>query len=139
MSNLFKGLGGCQTVDFLRIEAAEAHSQDFFDVAEGAPQEVVGLRRMEDIDGLFGIPLWAWPWRRRVRPAQYGDQLIRAVEVIMSDIVKKSDFFEQLAVFVAGPDEAQGFLSPEREADLIGYVVVRLGDVGDEGVCRLDP
>jgi hypothetical protein len=55
------------------------------------------------------------------------------------DVVKQPDFFEQLAILVGGPDKAQGFLSPERKSDLIGDVMIRLGDVGDQSVCRLDP
>src|SRR5207253_2355326 len=41
LSNLLEGLGSGQAVDFLRIETAEAHPQDFFDVADGAPEEIV--------------------------------------------------------------------------------------------------
>jgi len=57
----------------------------------------------------------------------------------VSDIVKEPDFLEQLAILVAGPDEAQGSLSPEREADLVGDVVVRLGDIGARDLVDICP
>jgi hypothetical protein len=49
----------------------------------------------------------------------------------MPDVMEKADLFEELAILVRRPDEAQGFLRSERKADLVGDVMVRLGDVGD--------
>ena len=57
----------------------------------------------------------------------------------MSDVVKEADFFEDLSIFVHGPDEPQRLLRTEREADFIRDVMVRLGDVGDEGLRHVDP
>lgn len=94
LSDLFESLGCGQTVDFLRIEIAKPHPQDFFDVAEGAPEEIVGLRGVEDVDRCFGIPLWARPWWICVWPAQYIYDLRLTAEVVMSDVMKKPDFFE---------------------------------------------
>jgi len=139
LSNLFESLGSGQTVDFLRIEIAKAHPQDFFDVAESAPEEIVGSRGVEDINGCFWVPLWARPRWVRVWPAQYGDKLLLFAEVVMPDVMKESDFFEELAILVACPDDAQGFLRAQGKADLVSDVVVGLGNIGDKGVRRLNP
>src|SRR5262249_21250705 len=49
LSDLLESLGSGEAVNFLRIETAEAHPQDFFDVAEGAAEEIVGFRGLKDI------------------------------------------------------------------------------------------
>jgi hypothetical protein len=64
------------------------------DIAEGAPEEIIGVRGMEDIDLRFGIPLWAGPWRVCVRPTKYVHELLLPVKVVVSDVVKKADLFE---------------------------------------------
>ena len=61
LSNLLEGLGSGQAVDFLRIETAETHPQHFFNIAQGAPEDLVSFGGLEDIHLRFGIPLWERP------------------------------------------------------------------------------
>ena len=42
LGDLCERLGGGKAVYFLRVEAAKAHAQDFLDIAERAPQKVIG-------------------------------------------------------------------------------------------------
>jgi hypothetical protein len=58
---LVEGFASGQSVYFLRIEAAETHPQYFFDGAQGAPEDVIGFRGLEDVDLRFGISLWERP------------------------------------------------------------------------------
>ena len=68
LGDLLESLGGGQAVDFLWIETAEPHPQNLFNIAKGAPEEVVSLRGPKDINGCFSIPLGTRPRGVRIRP-----------------------------------------------------------------------
>ena len=65
-----------KAVDLLMIETAKAQHQELFDIAEDAPEEIIGSGGSEDIDGLFDIPLRARPWPGRVGPLHNIDELL---------------------------------------------------------------
>jgi len=88
---------------------------------------------------LIGVALGARPWRGCIRPSQDVDELLLPVEVVVADVVEQSDFFEELTILVGRSDEAQGLLRPEGQPDLVCDIMVRLGYVRDQRVCRLDP
>ena len=57
----------------------------------------------------------------------------------MADVVKQSNYFEELAILVSGPDETQRLLRSKCYADFVGNIVVWFRDVGDQGVCGVYP
>ena len=139
LSNLFESLGRGQTVNFLRIEIAKAHPQDFFDIAKGAPEEIVRSRGVEDINRRFGISLWARPWRVRVRPAQYVHEWERRNPSASSGQPTRISNYSKKSAFFITSDTTTLASNSKRKADLVGDVVVRLGDISDESVGVLDP
>jgi hypothetical protein len=53
--------------------------------------------------------------------------------------MKKADFLQHLAGLVSCANESQGLLASESQSNLVGDVMVRLGNIGDESVGGVYP